>query len=62
VAAAEALTAFQAASLAGPPWPPVSRALLDSLAEIIRPIDGDRQFGADIELLLDGSWSCQPDA
>lgn len=61
VAAAEALTAFRAASLAGPPLPPGSQALLDRLRRIVRPIDGDRQFGADIELLLDGSWSCQPD-
>jgi histidine ammonia-lyase len=61
VAAAEALTAFRAASLAGPPWPAGSRALLNELARIIKPIDGDRQFGADIELLLDGSWSRQLD-
>ena len=57
VAAAEALTAFRAASLAGPPWPPACQALLGALAEIIRPIDGDRQFGTDLELLLDGSWA-----
>ena len=61
VAAAEALTAFRAASLAGRPLPPGSEALLDTLSQIVRPIDGDRQFGADIELLLDGSWSRQPD-
>lgn len=61
VAAAEALTAFRAASLAGRPLPPGSEALLDRLSQIVTPIDGDRQFGADIELLLDGSWSCQPD-
>jgi histidine ammonia-lyase len=62
VAAAEALTAYRAASLAGRPLPPGSGALLDRLSAIIRPIDGDRQFGADIELLRDGSWSGQPDA
>ena len=62
VAAAEALTAFRAASLAGRPLPPGSDAVLDRLSKIVRPIDGDRQFGADIELVMDGSWSCQPDA
>jgi histidine ammonia-lyase len=62
VAAAEALTAFRAASLAGRPLPAGSAAVLDRLSEIVRPIDGDRQFGADIELLLEGSWSCPPDA
>jgi histidine ammonia-lyase len=62
VAAAEALTAFRAASLAGRPLPPGSDAVLDRLSKIVRPIDGDRQFGADIDLLMDGSWSCQPDA
>jgi histidine ammonia-lyase len=62
VAAAEALTAFRAASLAGRPLPPGSAAVLDRLSEIVRPIDGDRQFGADIELLLDGSWSRHSDA
>jgi histidine ammonia-lyase len=62
VAAAEALTAFRAASLAGRPLPPGSDAVLDRLSKIVRPIDGDRQFGADIELLLDGSWTCQSDA
>ena len=30
--------------------------------KIVKPIDGDRQFGADIELLRDGSWSRPPDA
>jgi histidine ammonia-lyase len=62
VAAAEALTAFRAASLGGRPLPLGSDALLRTLSKIVRPIDGDRQFGADIELLLDGSWSAQPDA
>ena len=57
VAAAEALTAFRAASLADKPLPPGSQALVDRLHGIVKPIDGDRQFGADIELLLDGSWS-----
>jgi histidine ammonia-lyase len=62
VAAAEALTAFRAASLAGRPLPPGSETLLGTLSKIVKPIEGDRQFGADIELLLEGSWSCPPDA
>lgn len=61
VAAAEALTAFRAASLSQRLLPPGAEAVLDRLSRIIRPIDGDRQFGADIQLLLDGSWSGQPD-
>ena len=57
VAACGALAAFQAASLAGPPWPPGCQALLGRLADLIEPITVDRQFGTDIELLLDGSWT-----
>jgi histidine ammonia-lyase len=57
VAACEALAAFQAASLAGPPWPPRCQALIDRLSALIRPIAADRQFGDDIELLLTGSWT-----
>jgi len=57
VAACEALAAFQAASLAGPPWPPGCQALVDRLGALVKPIAADRQFGADIELLLSGSWT-----
>jgi len=62
VAACEALTAFQAASLAGPPWPPGCQDLIDRLAMLIEPIDGDRPFGVDIEVLRHGSWTFPPDA
>jgi histidine ammonia-lyase len=61
VAACEALAAFQAASLAGPPRPPRCQALLDRLGALVKPIDADRQFGEDIELLLSGSWTEQLD-
>jgi histidine ammonia-lyase len=57
VAACEALAAFQAHSLGGKPWPPGCRALLDRVGALIEPIAADRQFGADVELLLDGSWT-----
>jgi histidine ammonia-lyase len=56
VAACETLTAFQAASLAGGPWPPACERQLDRLAATVAPIDADRPFGADIELLRDGTW------
>jgi len=61
VAACEALGAFQALSLGGPPWSPGCRTLLDRLGELVEPIAADRQFGADVELLLGGSWTGQPD-
>ena len=61
VAACEALAAFQAAALAGPPWPPGCQALLDRLGVLISPIAADRQFGTDVELLLSGSWTGQLD-
>ncbi len=51
----------RAASLAGPPWPPAAEALLDRLGPLVKPIDGDRQFGADIELLLSGHGAEQLD-
>ena len=61
VAACEALGAFQALSLGGLPQPAGRRALVDRLGALIKPIVADRQFGADIELLLSGSWTEQPD-
>jgi histidine ammonia-lyase len=61
VAACEALGAFQALWLGGPPWSPGCRALLDRLGALVEPIAADRQFGADVELLLGGSWTGQPD-
>jgi histidine ammonia-lyase len=57
VTACEALAAFQALSLAGPPWPPGCRALLGRLGALVEPITSDRQFGVDIEVLLRGSWT-----
>jgi histidine ammonia-lyase len=57
VAACEVLAAFQACSLAGPPWPPGCQALLDRLGAIVEPIAADRQFGSDIELLLSGAFT-----
>jgi hypothetical protein len=38
------------------PPPPGSRALLDWLAGIIAPIDGDRPFGEDLERLIEAPW------
>jgi histidine ammonia-lyase len=61
VAACEALAAFQAHWLGGPPWSPGCQALLDRLSALVEPIAADRQFGADVELLLGGSWTGQPD-
>jgi histidine ammonia-lyase len=61
VAACEALGAFQALWLGGPPWSPGCGALLDRLGALVEPIAADRQFGADVELLLGGSWTGQPD-
>jgi len=57
VAACEALAAFQAFSLGGPPYPRGCQALLDRLSALVKPIAADRQFGDDIELLLSGSWT-----
>jgi len=61
VAACEALAAFQALWLGGPPWSPGCRALLDRLGALVEPVAADRQFGADVELLLGGSWTERPD-
>jgi len=46
------LAGYQAAALSGRTPPPGCRALLDWLAAIIGPIDGDRPFGEDIERLI----------
>jgi histidine ammonia-lyase len=61
VAACEALAAFQALWMGGPPLPPGCQALFDRLGALVEPITTDRQFGADVELLLSGSWTEQPD-
>jgi histidine ammonia-lyase len=52
VTASELLAGYQAAALSGRPPPPGCRPVLDWLAGIIGPIDGDRTFGVDIERLI----------
>jgi histidine ammonia-lyase len=52
VTACELLAGYQAAALSGRPAPSGCQALLDWLAEIVGPIDGDRPFGEDIERLI----------
>jgi len=52
VTACELLAGYQAAALSGRPPPPGCQALLDWLAAIVGPIDGDRPFGEDIERLI----------
>ncbi len=56
VTACELLAGYQAAALSGRPPPPGCRALLDWLAGIVGPIDGDRPFGEDIERLIHAPW------
>jgi histidine ammonia-lyase len=56
VAACELLAGYQAAALSGRPPPAGSRALLDWLAGIIAPIDGDRPFGEDLQRLIEAPW------
>ncbi|MBV9208498.1 MAG: aromatic amino acid lyase [Actinobacteria bacterium] len=52
VTACELLAGHQAAALSGRPPPAGCRVLLDWLARIIGPIEGDRTFGEDIERLI----------
>ena len=59
VTACELLAGYQAAALSGlSERPPTdrARALLDWLAGIIAPIDGDRPFGEDLQHLIEASW------
>jgi histidine ammonia-lyase len=56
ITACELLAGYQAAALSGRPPPAVSRALLEWLAGIIGPIDGDRPFGEDLERLIGTPW------
>lgn len=56
VTACELLAGYQAAALSRQPAPAGCRALLDWLAGIIGPIDGDRTFGEDIERLIQAPW------
>ena len=52
VTASELLAAHQAVALSGRQPPAGCRPVLDWLAGIIGPIDGDRTFGVDIERLV----------
>jgi histidine ammonia-lyase len=56
VTACELLAGYQAAALSGRQAPSGCQALLDWLAEIVGPIDGDRPFGEDIERLVQALW------
>jgi histidine ammonia-lyase len=56
VTACELLAGYQAAALSGRPPPAGSRALLDWLAGIVGPIDGDRPFGEDLQHLIETAW------
>jgi len=56
VTACELLAGYAAVALSERPPPPGCRALLDWLAVIIGPIDGDRTFGEDIERLIQAPW------
>ncbi len=52
VTACELLAGYQAMTLSGRQPPAGCRGLMDWLAGIIEPIDGDRPFGEDIERLI----------
>jgi histidine ammonia-lyase len=54
VTACELLAGYQAVLLSERPPPPGARALVEQLAAIIGPIDGDRPFGQDLEHLIQG--------
>ena len=56
VTACELLAGYQAAALSGRPPPAGSRALLEWLAGIVGPIDGDRPFGEDLQRLIEAPW------
>jgi histidine ammonia-lyase len=59
VTACELLAGYQAAALSGfseRPLTDPARALLDWLAGIIAPIDGDRPFGEDLQHLIEAPW------
>jgi histidine ammonia-lyase len=62
VTACELLTGYRAATLSPHPVPPGCRPLLDSLAGVIGPIDGDRPFGEDIERLTTTALAGDPAA
>jgi histidine ammonia-lyase len=56
VTACELLAGYQAMTLSGRKPPAGCRALMDWLAGIIEPVDGDRPFGEDIERLIHAPW------
>jgi histidine ammonia-lyase len=60
ITACELLAGYQAAALSGRPPPAGSRPLLDWLAGIVGPIDGDRPFGEDLERLIGAPWPPDP--
>jgi histidine ammonia-lyase len=62
VTSCELLTAYRAVTLSPHPVPPGCRALLDSLTDVIGPIEGDRPFGEDIERLTAAAWPPGPAA
>ena len=56
VTACELLAGHQAVALSAIRPPAGCSALLDWLAGIVAPIDGDRPFGEDIERLIQAPW------
>jgi len=62
VTSCELLTAYRAVTLSPHPVPPGCRALMDSLTDVIGPIEGDRPFGEDIERLTAAAWPPGPAA
>jgi histidine ammonia-lyase len=60
VTACELLAGYQATALAGRPPAAGCRPLLDWLAGIVGPIEGDRTFGRDLEHLIEASYRGRP--
>ncbi len=61
VTACELLAGYQAMALPGGGPPPAGcAALMDWLAGIIGPVEGDRPFGEDIERLIRTPWPAMP--
>jgi histidine ammonia-lyase len=56
VTSCELLTAYRAVTLSPHQVPPGCRALMDSLTDVIGPIEADRPFGEDIERLTAAPW------
>jgi histidine ammonia-lyase len=62
VTSCELLTAYRAVTLSPHLVPAGCLALLDSLTDVIGPIEGDRPFGEDIERLTAAAWPPGPAA